>query len=52
MDKTDNIDTYNLITDFKSLEDESLTMLGLDLDDEIEKTKKRYKKTRSKNKSG
>ena len=39
MDKTDNIDTYNLITDFKSLEDESLTMLGLDLDDAIEKTK-------------
>ncbi len=39
MDKTDNIDTYNLITDFKSLEDESLTMLGLDLDDALEKTK-------------
>ncbi len=40
MDKVNKIEDRHLITDLKSLEDESLTLLGLDIDEALENSKK------------
>lgn len=39
MEQTDITQTHHLITDFKSLEDESLTLLGLDVDEALKNAK-------------
>lgn len=39
MEQTDITQTHHLITDFRSLEDESLTLLGLDVDEALENAK-------------